>query len=109
MSAFDGVAFPTQGSPLITPFWGDVDTRGTGQILYRETTDSDLLEQTRLDVLNQYPEITSFNPSSLFIATWDHVGYYDSHTDLVSNNYKGPQKKAHLLFLPSRQTLFSAY
>ena len=25
----------------------------------------------------------SFEPTVLFIATWDHVGYYDNHTELV--------------------------
>ena len=84
VSRYDEQAFPISGSPFITPYWGDVDTRGTGEVLYRQTSDSSLLENARSDVLSVYTEFTSFTPTSLLIATWDHVGYFNSQTDLVS-------------------------
>jgi hypothetical protein len=40
-----GVAFPLPLNraygPLIAPYWGDVDTRGTGTVWYREDTSPD--------------------------------------------------------------------
>ena len=30
--------FPLDNFPLIAPFWADVDTRGTGEVWYRNTT-----------------------------------------------------------------------
>ena len=84
VSSYNSQAFPINDSALITPYWGDVDTRGTGDVLYRQTSDSSLLENARSDVLSVYTEFTSFTPTSLLIATWDHVGYFDSQTDLVS-------------------------
>ena len=84
VSAYDATAFPITGSPMLTPYWGDVDTRGTGEVRYRQTNDSVLLSMARDDVLMVYSTFTFFNPTSLFIATWDHVGYFENGTDLVS-------------------------
>ena len=71
------------GRRVIAPFWGDVDTRGTGTVWYRETTDTSLLLRARNEVRTAFVNQMSFEPERLFIATWDHVGYYNSHTDLV--------------------------
>ncbi len=62
-----------EGNPIIAPFWADVDTRGgigtatpggnsTGSNLVYESFD------TTNDVLT---------------VTWDDVGYYDAHTNLL--------------------------
>lgn len=81
--------FPFPGAPTLSPFWGDVDTRGTGQVWYQQTANSTLLSMARDDVLAIYPTFTFFNPINLLIATWDHVGYFSMGTDLVSfTNYK---------------------
>ena len=75
--------FPIQGNPMIAPFFADVDTRGTGKVWYRATNDSALLAKAVKDI----PSIIAgpnFNPLWLFIATWDHVGYYETNTDKVS-------------------------
>ena len=68
-------------SPTIAPFWADVDTIGTGRVLYRQTSNPDLLERARDDISCVFEE--SFTPAFLFIATWDHVGYYRSRVDKV--------------------------
>lgn len=52
------------GQPIIAPFFADVDTRGTGSV------GAVYLNQT---VTNQT------------IVTWDQVGYYDQHTDLLNS------------------------
>ena len=67
---------------MIAPYFSDVDTRGTGKIWYRSTFDPRLLERAKNDI----PSVLSgpnFNLTWLFIATWDHVGYYDKKTDKV--------------------------
>ena len=67
---------------MIAPYFSDVDTRGTGNIWYRSTFDPLLLAKAKIDI----PLVLSgpnFNLTWLFIATWDHVGYYDYNTDKV--------------------------
>ena len=75
--------FPIFGNPMIAPFLSDIDTRGAGTVWYRTTTDASLLANAIRDI----PSILSgpnFAPVWLLIATWDHVGYYNSHSDKVS-------------------------
>ena len=69
---------------IIAPYWGDVDTRGTGQILYRQTTDPILLGRAAKDIQATYPLSSSVTITNLFIATWDAVGYYYRQTDKVN-------------------------
>ena len=71
---------------LIAPYWADVDTRGTGIIWYRETTDPDLLERADNEIRQAFPTMR-FESQLLFISTWDHVGYFDQKTDRVSNYF----------------------
>ena len=85
-AAYSGLTtspFPISGSPMIAPFFSDVDTRGAGSVWYRTTNDTSLLANAVRDV----PSILTgpnFTPVWLFIATWDHVGYYKSRSDKVS-------------------------
>ena len=38
------LSLPLNGTDkIIAPYWADVDTRGTGQVFYRQTTDPSLL------------------------------------------------------------------
>lgn len=66
---------------IIAPYWDNVDTRGTGQIFYRETTDPSLLARATSEIQVVSENITITN---LFIATWDAVGYYYRGTDKVN-------------------------
>lgn len=86
ISAFFATPFPlnnTQG--LIAVYWTDVDTtpEGSGTVWYRETTDDTLLRRFRDEIKRAFPIQRIFNPISLFIATWDHVGYYHLQFDKV--------------------------
>ena len=79
--------FPTNaGREIIAPFWADVDTRGTGTITYRETTNATLLQRANNHIKRAFSTIT-FSPSYLFIATWDHVGYFHNQSDKVNVLY----------------------
>ena len=88
VSTFTPEAFPISGSRvLLSPYWGDVDTRPDpdgGFVYYRNTTDSTLLTKAMNQVRTLFPAFANFTPTFLFIATWDHVGYFRQHTDKVS-------------------------
>jgi hypothetical protein len=54
-------AFPVSGQPMIAPFWGDVDTRGTGAVY------------------------TASPNANTLVTTWNNVGYYNAHVDKVND------------------------
>ena len=86
-SGHSPTAFPIPIYPLVAPYQADVDTRGTGSVWYRRSTqNTTLLAKAANDIrlLNG----TIISPQWLFIATWDHVGYYNNQTDkvLLHNN-----------------------
>ena len=89
VSGFTPQPFPITGSALLSPYWGDVDTRGTGNVYYRGTTDSTVLNRASENIRSIFPEfntplaLTPFTATYLYIATWDHVGYFSRHTDRV--------------------------
>ena len=72
---------------IIAPYWGDVDTRGTGQIFYRQTNDPNLLDSVLRQIQATYPLSPNVTITNLFIATWDAVGYYYMGTDQVNWHY----------------------
>ena len=80
---FSSDPFPVMGPGLIAPFWADVDTRGSGEVYYRETNNSNLLGNVTLEIQSAFVDFADFTPTSLFIATWVEVGYFDNNTDLV--------------------------
>ena len=71
-------------SSIIAPFLSDVDTRGIGNITYREDTSAPLLNRTRLEIQRAFENSSNFEPTSLLIVTWDTVGYFNQNTDKVS-------------------------
>ena len=78
--------FPIANRFLIAPFWADVDTRGTGEIYFKETTNDTLLILARSVIrhaTHQVAGLSRFRPRWLLIATWYQVGYFSSHTDQV--------------------------
>jgi len=52
--------FPITNQPMIAPYWGDVDTRGTGAVY-----------------------VASPNESTV-VVTWDRVGYFSFGTNLLN-------------------------
>ena len=68
---------------IIAPYWADVDTRGSGQVLYRQSTDPSLLARASREIQNAFPSSQNVNITNLLIATWDEVGYYFRNSDKV--------------------------
>ena len=69
---------------VIAPYWANVDTRGTGQIFYRQTNDPNLLVKASSEIQAASPMYRNIMITNLFIATWDTVGYSPSQIDKVN-------------------------
>ena len=74
---------PQNGSKFIAPYWADVDLRGTGQIYYRQTKNPTLLARATKQMQKTLCFSQNLIVTSLFIVTWDAVGYFNKHTDKV--------------------------
>ena len=61
---------------LISPFWGDVDTRNGGVVTYRETTDTFILQRATDDIHRAFVDQQRFFATWVFIATWDKVAFF---------------------------------
>ena len=72
---------------MIAPFWADVDTRGTGNVFYRQTTDPNLLARATNEIKSAFRTSSNTTITNLLIVTWDAVGYYSQHTDKVCKMY----------------------
>ena len=84
---FNGSTSAAEDLQLIAPYWGDVDTRSEngGTVWYRESNAQEDIARARDDIRAAYGEArdSNFAPRSVFIATWDHVGYYNEEDDKV--------------------------
>ena len=68
---------------IIAPYWADVDTTGTGDIYYRQTTDPSLLARATSEIRAAIPTSQNVTITDLLIATWDRVGYAYRQTNKV--------------------------
>ena len=74
---------------LIAPFYADVDTYnsdnpdiGNGYIFFREErTNTRLITGASKLIRRSFADADGFEALSLFIATWDEVGYYEGQAD----------------------------
>jgi len=67
ISTYTPDPFPIASQPMIAPFWGDVDTRGTGTVAGGNN-------------------VWVASPSSdTVVVTWDTVGFYPSNNTLENN------------------------
>ena len=69
---------------MVAPYWADVDTRGTGNVFYRQTTDPSLLARATSEIRAAFPRSINVTITNLVIATWDAVGYFSLNIDKVS-------------------------
>ncbi|KAI0241926.1 Nidogen-2 [Lamellibrachia satsuma] len=72
------------GRQIIAPFYADIDTRLSGNVYYRESQDPSLRKKAEDEIGEHFPDSAGFRPQSLFIATWDDVGYYSEQYDLTN-------------------------
>ena len=76
----------TFSPPLIAPFWDDIDITRGGTIYYRQ--DSTITELVQRAIASEYPEAASFQPSLVFVATWDRVEPYDISARGLVNTFQ---------------------
>ena len=76
-----------ESDQIIAPYWADVDTRGSGDIFYRQSTDPDLLARASREIKTALSLTQDIKIKHLLIATWDAVGYYYRNTDKVHTLY----------------------
>ena len=77
MSTYTPTPFPLESRKrLIAPFWADVDTTNGGDIWYRETTNSTLLQMVSQEISTVFPEQHKFQATWVFIATWSNVAFF---------------------------------
>lgn len=69
--------------PLIAPYWADADTRGIGEVWYRETTSQADRDRAQREIRANFREAARFVPQLVFIATWDNIGYYPRRVNKV--------------------------
>ena len=86
---FTSQRFPLSNArSLIAPFWDDVDIRTSanrfGDIFYRLTFNTTLLERARDQLRELFPSTDSFAPTQLVIATWDRVAEFGQSGPQVS-------------------------
>ena len=76
--------FPLSSSDaeLIAPYWAHADITSAGTVFYRETNDTDVLARVNNDV-RLLSEFSSFSATTVFIVTWEGIGYNFGGTDRV--------------------------
>ena len=83
-SNFNSVTTP----PIIAPFWDDTDITNGGTIYYRQDSDPVLAVLVQQTIASDYPEAVSFQPSLVFVATWDRVEPDDSNNRGLVNTFQ---------------------
>ncbi|XP_066245508.1 nidogen [Euwallacea similis] len=83
---FINMQFPLE-YPIIAPFYSNVDITTAGTIAYYETQDPALLHRATENVHEYFLEYSEFQARSLFIATWNGVGYFNRKANKV-NTYQ---------------------
>uniref|UniRef100_A0AC34RFH1 VWFA domain-containing protein n=1 Tax=Panagrolaimus sp. JU765 TaxID=591449 RepID=A0AC34RFH1_9BILA len=76
---------------MVSPFWADImttnDDPNTASIYYRQTTDSQVLNQFQQQLYKVFPYLNGTSPVTwAFIATWYNVTYYPDANDQTKRN-----------------------
>jgi nidogen (entactin) len=80
---YEQVVFPNNPHQLVAPYWADADTRGSGNVWYFQSTESALLTKARKYIQRGFVAEQDFQPTHLFVATWEDVGYFSRNVDKV--------------------------
>ncbi|XP_052091067.1 protein mesh-like isoform X1 [Mytilus californianus] len=82
MSSYTPTPFPLGSSRrLVAPYWADMDTRNGGDIWYRETTNSTLLQKASVEIQTIFPRQYNFKASWMFIGTWKEVAFFGADSN----------------------------
>ncbi|GFO48993.1 sushi, nidogen and egf-like domain-containing protein 1 [Plakobranchus ocellatus] len=79
LRSYNPQKFPLEDTtPLIAPYWADVDITLTnsGNVWYRQTMDAQVCAKANEEIRAYHPYYKNFHSSWVFVATWDKVGFY---------------------------------
>ena len=83
----DFLLFPVQlpiRVSFIAPFWSDVNTNIGGTVYFRDaTSDTSLMQRVMAEVRMYFRSGVDYQPTYLFIATWDRVRFTGGSSNLV--------------------------
>ena len=81
LSTYTPLDFPIgQNTPIVSPYWGDVDSSYGGKIWHRSSTDPAILDQAARELH------TDRCIAWVYIATWVEVPFFDA-------TWRGMQKR----------------
>lgn len=83
------VPFPVPAVPAIAPFYSNVDTTDSANatIIYFKSHDEQLLRRANNYVRRGFSDAVDFEAKSVFVATWENVGYFNQKNDKL-NSYQ---------------------
>lgn len=67
-----------QDIKMIAAFLSDIDVSLGGNVFYRESAEEAILQRAATDIQSHFSQFPTFEPQSLFIATWDGVASYET-------------------------------
>ena len=68
---------------LIAPYWASVDLSRGGEVFYRTSADTELLEEAGEHILAQFPDLDGiFQPTLLLVVTWFEVQEVNGGTEV---------------------------
>lgn len=74
--------------PYLAPFWGDIDLTGEVEdgntIRYRVSESEQDIDWVRIALQESVESSFEWRPTTVVVATWDHVGHFMSQTDLLN-------------------------
>lgn len=70
--------------PVIAPLYSNVDTTKAGTITYYETQKRSLLKRATTNVHSSFSFSEDFEAQSIFIVTWEGVGYHKGGSDKLN-------------------------
>ncbi|XP_059177943.1 sushi domain-containing protein 2-like [Physella acuta] len=81
---FKPLRFPLEDeTPLIAPFWADVDISpdgDNGTVWYRESKDPEILAKATQEIRQYHSAFKNFRAFWVFIATWEEVGFFGAES-----------------------------
>ena len=84
LQGYSGEHLSLVNTTLVAPFWADVDTRESGEVFYRQTNESSCITNVATMLRAVFEDAVGFTPFTVFIATWNNVGYYNRNRNQVS-------------------------
>ncbi|KAE8752468.1 hypothetical protein FOCC_FOCC000590 [Frankliniella occidentalis] len=79
---FLNLPFPLE-YPVIAPFYANVDTSVSGTVYFHESESVEDLQRASERVRRSFSAST-FQPTAVFVATWERVGYFSQGADKAS-------------------------